>query len=57
MNNEIFPPTESELDQMILDVQKEMEFANNQLHYDQLHDKLKELRKQRQELIITNNAL
>ena len=57
MNFEIFPPTESELDQMILDVQKEMESAKNQLDYDQLHDKLKELRKQRQELIISNNAL
>lgn len=57
MNNQFFPPTEAELDEMILKVQKQMENAENQQEYDQLHDQLKDLRNQRQQLIIKNNAL
>ena len=57
MNNEFFPPTEAELDDMIKDIQKKMETAEDRAEYDKLHDKLKELRQQKQQLIIQNNAL
>lgn len=57
MANEFFPPTEADLDQMILQVQKEMESALTQLEYDVLHDRLKDLREQRRQLLINNNTL
>ena len=55
--SEFFPPTEQELDQMILEVQQKMNGAENQQEYDQLHDKLKELREQKRQLTIKNNIL
>lgn len=54
---ELFAPNEEELDQMIQDIQQEMEEAESQLEYNQLHDKLKELREARRQLIIQNNTL
>ena len=57
MSSEIFPLTEEELDEMILQVQRDMETAQSQLQYDQLHDKLKELRETRRQLLITNNTI
>lgn len=53
----MFPLTEEELDQLILEVQCDMEKAQTQLQYDQLHDKLKELRETRRQLLITNNTI
>ena len=57
MNTEFFPPNEEELDDMIREVQQQMEEAESQLEYDQLHDRLKDLRNQKQQLLIQNNAL
>ena len=57
MSSEIFPLTEQELDDLILIVQRDMENAPTQLQYDQLHDKLKELRETRRQLLITNNTI
>ena len=57
MNSEFFPPTETELEEMIQQTQKEMENAENRAEYDKLHDKLKELREQKRQLLIKNNAL
>lgn len=54
---ELFAPDEEELDQMISEVQHEIEEAESQLEYDQLHDQLQDLREKRQQLIIQNNAL
>ena len=42
---------------MIQQTKKEMENAENRAEYDKLHDKLKELREQKRQLIINNNAL
>lgn len=53
---ELFEPNEEELDQMILEVQKQMEEAESQLEYDHLHDQLKDLRAQRQQLIKDNEV-
>ena len=55
--SEFFPPNEEELDDMIGEVQQQMEDAERQLEYDQLHDRLKELREQKRQLTIQNNAL
>ncbi|QDP85222.1 hypothetical protein FNJ88_06450 [Chryseobacterium sp. SNU WT5] len=57
MANEFFPPTEADLDQMIVQVQKEMDSALTQLEYDVLHDRLKDLREQRRQLLINNNII
>ena len=54
---ELFAPDEEELDQMILEVQNEMEEAESQLEYDQLHNQLKDLREQKRILILKNNIL
>ena len=56
MKNET-SPTEKELDQMIAEVEEKLFSEMNKIGYDLLHDELKELRKQRQQLIIQNNAL
>ncbi|SEG38765.1 hypothetical protein SAMN05421847_2155 [Halpernia humi] len=57
MDNEMFPPTENELDEMIITVQQKMETAATQLEYDQLYDELHELREKRRQLIIKNNTI
>ena len=57
MTNEMFPPTEEELAQMIREVLQQMEEAESRLEYDELNTRLFELKKQQQELIIKNNAL
>ncbi|WP_162990011.1 hypothetical protein [Chryseobacterium sp. 6424] len=54
---ELFAPNEEELDQMILEVQQQMEEAESQLEYDHLHDRLKDLRNQKQQLLIQDNIL
>ncbi len=54
---ELFAPNEEELDQMILDIQEQMNEAESQLEYDQLHDTLKDLREQKRKLLIQNSAL
>ena len=51
---EIFPPTETELNAMIKEVQKKMETADNREEYNRLHNRLKELREQKRQLIIKN---
>lgn len=57
MSNEMFPPTEADLDQMILQVQKELETVDNKPEYDLLHDRLRDLREQKRQLLIQNNTL
>ena len=57
MSNEMFPPTEEELADMIREVQQQMEEAESRLEYDELSARLYELERQQQELIIKNNAL
>ena len=57
MNSEFFQPTETELEEMIQQTQKEMENAENRAEYDKLHDKLKELREQKRQLLIKNLSL
>lgn len=54
---EIFPPTETELNAMIKEVQKKMETADNREEYNRLHNRLKELREQKRQLIIKNKLL
>ena len=52
MNTEFFPPNEEELEQMIAEIQQQMNDAESQLEYNQLHDQLKEYRLQLQKLTL-----
>lgn len=57
MSNEIFPPTESELDTLIQDLTKQMETAETKKEYDLLHDRLKDLKERKRQLIIKNQTI
>ncbi|WP_160304069.1 MULTISPECIES: hypothetical protein [Chryseobacterium] len=57
MDNEKFPYTEAVLDMMIRTTKEAMETVEDKADYDQLHDRLKELREHKRQLIILNNTL
>ena len=57
MTNEFFPPTESELEQMIQTLKAQLEDDKYQEAWIKIHDELMILQKQLQQLTIENNAL
>lgn len=57
MTNEFFPPTESELEQMIQTLKAQLEDDKYQEDWIKIHDELMILQKQLQQLTIENNAL
>jgi len=55
--NEMFPPTQQELEEMIYTLTKKLENEKYQDEWEDLAEQLKEKEKQLQELIIKDNAL
>ncbi len=55
--NEIFPPDEEELQQIIAELQTKMENAESQLEYDEYRLQLQHREEQLRQLTIINNAL
>lgn len=55
--NEMFPPDEEELEEIIAGLKEKMNDAESQLEYDEYKLQLQHREKQLQQLIITNNAL
>lgn len=55
--NEIFPPTQQELEEMIFELTKKLENEKYQDEWEDLAEKREELEKRLQELIIKDNAL
>lgn len=57
MSNEFFPPTESELEQMIQELKKKLEDDKYQENWVKIHDEKQILEKQLQQLTIQNNTI
>gem|GEM_PF-1163618 len=55
--NEMFPPDEEELEEIIAGLKEKMNDAESQLEYDEYKLQLQQREKQLQQLIITNNTL
>lgn len=55
--NEMFPPTQQELEEMIYELTKKLENEKHQDEWEDLAEKREELEKRLQELIIKDNAL
>ena len=56
-NEEFFPPTEAELEQIILTLMTKLEDFRYQDEWEDLSEQLKEKEDQLKKLIIKNNAL
>jgi hypothetical protein len=57
MNNEFFPPTEQELEQIIKTLKARLEDDSYQEEWVKIHDELLFREKQLRDLTITNNTL
>lgn len=57
MNTGFFPPTETELEEIIFNLQKQLENERYRDKWEELEEKLEEKEKQLQELIIKSNTL
>ncbi|GGG47245.1 hypothetical protein [Epilithonimonas arachidiradicis] len=57
MDNEMFPPTEKELEDIIAGLKARLEDDSYQEEWIKIHDELMFRQKQLQELTNTNNAL
>lgn len=57
MNNEFFPPSEQELEQIIADLYQKLEDERYEEEWIKLHDELLYRQRQLHELTIKNNAL
>jgi len=57
MINEIFPPTQEELEQIIKGLKSRLEDESYQEEWVKIHDELMNRENQLKELIIDNNAL
>ncbi len=55
--NEMFPPTQQELEEMIYELTKKLENEKYQDQWEDLAEKREELEKRLQELIIKDNTL
>lgn len=55
--NDFFPPTQQELEEMIFTLTKKLEDERYRDEWEDLAEQLKEKEKQLQELIIKDNAL
>lgn len=57
MTNEFFPPTETELEEMIFQLNKKLEDEHYREDWPDLAEQLAEKKEQLRQLIIKNNAL
>ena len=57
MSNEMFPPTEKELEEIIAGLKAQLEDDRYQEEWIKIHDELMFREKQLKNLIITNNTL
>ncbi len=57
MSNEIFPPTEKELEAIIKEIKARLEDEKYQDNWKELYEELEFRQKQLKNLIIQNNAL
>ena len=57
MTNEFFPPTETELEEMIFILKKKLENEKYSDEWDELAEELEKKEEQLQQLILLNNIL
>lgn len=57
MNNEFFPPTETELEEMIFILKKKLENEKYSDDWEELAEELEKKEEQLQQLILLNNIL
>lgn len=57
MTNEFFPPTETELEEMIFILKKKLENEKYSDEWDELAEELEKREEQLQQLILLNNIL
>ena len=57
MNEEFFPPTEDELEEIIKELKARLEDKKHEENWIKIHDELLYRQKQLQEIIIKNNSL